>query len=59
MNDDIKIIHKGDLHLGITFKSLGKKSKLHIRDCQDVFLSIIDLCIKENIQEQTSYINFT
>jgi DNA repair exonuclease SbcCD nuclease subunit len=43
----IKIIHTGDLHLGMTFKSLGNKSKLHRRDCQDVFSNIIDLCIKE------------
>jgi len=50
MSEDIKIIHTGDLHLGMTFKSLGKKSKLHRRDCQDVFSSIIDLCIKENVQ---------
>ena len=47
MDKEIKIIHTGDLHLGMTFKSLGDKSKLHRRDCQDVFSSIIDLCIKE------------
>src|SRR3990167_1267222 len=47
MADEIKIIHTGDLHLGMTFKSLGEKSKLHRRDCQDVFSNIIDLTIKE------------
>jgi len=45
--EEIKIIHTGDLHLGMTFKSLGEKSKLHRRDCQDVFSNIIDLTIKE------------
>ena len=48
MSEIIKIIHTGDLHLGMTFKSLGKKSKLHRLDCQDVFSDIIDLTIKEN-----------
>ena len=47
MPKEFTIIHTGDLHLGMTFKSLGDKSKLHRRDCQDVFSSIIDLCIKE------------
>ncbi len=47
MVEEIKIIHTGDLHLGMTFKSLGVKSKLHRRDCQDVFSNIIDLTIKE------------
>jgi DNA repair protein SbcD/Mre11 len=47
MVDEVKIIHTADLHLGMTFKSLGKKSKLHRRDCQDVFSNIIDLTIKE------------
>ena len=47
MGKEVKIIHTGDLHLGMTFKSLGEKSKLHRRDCQDVFSNIIDLCIKE------------
>ena len=47
MADEVKIIHTGDLHLGMTFKSLGEKSKLHRRDCQDVFSNIIDLTIKE------------
>ena len=45
----IKIIHTGDLHLGMTFKSLGDKSKLHRRDCQDVFSNIIDLCVTEKV----------
>jgi len=47
MVEEVKIIHTGDLHLGMTFKSLGEKSKLHRRDCQDVFSNIIDLTIKE------------
>lgn len=47
MEKEIKIIHTGDLHLGTTFKSLGNKSRLHRRDCQDVFSNIIDLCITE------------
>ena len=47
MSNKVKIIHTGDLHLGMTFKSLGVKSKLHRRDCQDVFSSIINLCIGE------------
>lgn len=47
MADEVKIIHTGDLHLGMTFKSLGEKSKLHRRDCQDVFSNIIELTIKE------------
>ena len=47
MGTEVKIIHTGDLHLGMTFKSLGEKSKLHRRDCQDVFSNIINLCIKE------------
>ena len=47
MVNEVKIIHTGDLHLGMTFKSLGEKSKLHRRDCQDVFSNIIDLTIKE------------
>ena len=49
MVEEVKIIHTGDLHLGMTFKSLGKKSKLHRRDCQDVFSNIIDLCINEKV----------
>jgi len=49
MGKEVKIIHTGDLHLGMTFKSLGEKSKLHRRDCQDVFTHIIDLCINENV----------
>jgi exonuclease SbcD len=47
MVNEIKVIHTGDLHLGMTFKSLGTKSKIHRRDCQDVFSNIIDLTIKE------------
>jgi len=47
MTKEVKIIHTGDLHLGMTFKSLGEKSKIHRRDCQDVFSNIINLCIKE------------
>lgn len=47
MVKDLKVIHTGDLHLGMTFKSLGDKSKLHRIDCQDVFSNIIDTCIKE------------
>ncbi len=47
MDEEVKIIHTGDLHLGMTFKSLGEKSKLHRRDCQDVFSNIIDLTITE------------
>lgn len=42
-----KIIHTADLHLGMTFKNLGDRSKQHRRDCLDVFSNIIDLCIKE------------
>jgi len=49
MTQEIKVIHTGDLHLGMTFKSLGSKSKLHRRDCQDVFSNIVNLCIKENV----------
>jgi len=49
MAQEIKIIHTGDLHMGMTFKSLGDKSKLHRRDCQDVFSNLIDLCIKEKV----------
>lgn len=49
MAKEVKIIHTGDLHLGMTFKSIGYKSKIHRRDCQDVFSNIIDLCIKENV----------
>ena len=49
MAQEIKIIHTGDLHLGMTFKSLGDKSKLHRRDCQNVFSKIVDLCIKEKV----------
>ena len=49
MAQEVKIIHTGDLHLGMTFKSLGDKSKLHRRDCQDVFSNIINLCIKEKV----------
>ncbi len=49
MTQEIKIIHTGDLHLGMTFKSLGDKSRIHRRDCQDVFSNIVDLCIKEKI----------
>ena len=51
---EVKIIHTGDLHLGMTFKSLGSKSKLHRRDCQDVFSNIIDLCIKEKVNAYLS-----
>ena len=47
MVNEVKVIHTGDLHLGMTFKSLGTKSKIHRRDCQDVFSNIIDLTIKE------------
>ncbi len=47
MEREVKIIHTGDLHLGMTFKSLGEMSKLHRRDCQDVFSNIINLCINE------------
>jgi DNA repair exonuclease SbcCD nuclease subunit len=47
MVNEIKVIHTGDLHLGMTFKSLGTKSKIHRRDCQDVFSNIINLTIKE------------
>ena len=47
MAEEIKVVHTGDLHLGMTFKSLGEKSKLHRRDCQDVFSNIVDLTIKE------------
>jgi len=43
----IKIIHTADLHLGMTFKSLGVQSKIHRRDCLDVFSNIINLCIEE------------
>jgi len=49
MAKEVKIIHTADLHLGMTFKSIGDKSKLHRRDCHDVFSNIIDLCIKENV----------
>jgi len=49
MVEEVKIIHTGDLHLGMTFKSLGNNSKLHRRDCQDVFSNIIDLCINEKV----------
>ena len=49
MAQEVKIIHTGDLHLGMTFKSLGDKSKLHRRDCQEVFSDIINLCIKEKV----------
>lgn len=48
MSKEVKIIHTGDSHLGMTFKSLGNKSKIHRRDCLDVFSNIISLCIKEN-----------
>ena len=48
MGDWPKIIHTADLHLGMTFKNLGDKSKQHRRDCLDVFSNIIELCIKEN-----------
>ena len=44
-----KVVHTSDLHLGMTFKSLGEKSKLHRNDCNDTFSKIIDLCIKENV----------
>ncbi len=47
MTKGLKIIHTGDLHLGMTFKSLGEASRIHRRDCQDVFTKIIDLTIKE------------
>jgi len=43
----IKLVHTSDLHLGMTFKALGNKSKLHRNDCKDVFSKIIDVCIKE------------
>ena len=46
---EIKIIHTSDLHLGMTFKSLGDKSKLHRIDCQNNFSRIIDLCITEKV----------
>ena len=45
----VKIIHTADSHLGMTFKSLGIKSKVHRRDCQDTFSKVIDLCIKEHV----------
>jgi len=45
----IKVIHTSDLHLGMTFNSLGERSKLHRIDCQNVFSNIIDLCIKEKV----------
>lgn len=45
----VKFIQTSDLHLGMTFKSLGDKSKLHRIDCQDTFSKIIDLCIKEKV----------
>lgn len=47
MVNEVKVIHTGDLHLGMTFKSLGTKSKIHRRDCQDVLSNIVDLTIKE------------
>ena len=50
MVQETKIIHTGDLHLGMTFKSLGDKSKLHRRDCQEVFSDIVNLCIKEKVK---------
>ena len=37
------------MHLGMTFKSLGDKSKLHRSDCEDCFSKIIDLCIHEKV----------
>ncbi len=46
---NVKFIQTSDLHLGMTFKSLGDKSKLHRIDCQTVFSNIIDLCIKEKV----------
>src|SRR3989338_357104 len=49
MKKPLKLIHTSDLHLGMTFKGLGDKSKLHRIDCQDVFSNIIDLCIKEKV----------
>ncbi len=45
----VKFIQTSDLHLGMTFKSLGDKSKLHRLDCQNTFSKIIDLCIKEKV----------
>jgi len=44
-----KFIQTADLHLGMTFKSLGDKSKLHRIDCQNTFSKIVDLCIKEKV----------
>ena len=49
MTTAVKVIHTADLHLGMTFKSLGVKSKVHRRDCQDVFSNLISLCIKERV----------
>jgi len=45
----IKFIQTSDLHLGMTFKSLQDKSKLHRIDCKTTFSKIIDLCIKERV----------
>jgi len=45
----VKFVHTADLHLGMPFKSLEKKSKLHRSDCQNTFSKIIDLCIKEKV----------
>lgn len=45
----VKIIHTSNLHLGMTFKSLGDKSKLHKMDCIDTFSRIIDTCVKEKV----------
>lgn len=44
-----KIIHTSDLHLGMTFKSLGHISKFHRVDCLDTFSKIIDMCLKEKV----------
>lgn len=44
-----KIVHTSDLHLGMTFKSLGEKSRLHRSDCEDCFSGIIDLCVNEKV----------
>ena len=46
---NIRFIQTSDLYLGMTFKSLGDKSKLHRIDCQNNFSRIIDLCIKEKV----------
>lgn len=45
----IKVVHTSDLHLGMTFKSLGDASKLHRNNCQDTFSKIVDVCIQEKV----------